>query len=233
MNAIPTDLPFTEGVAGSAPPDDKLPLRATIYFFAIAAVACVVSVPLLVRLNSSTPNWIAFFVLGACAAVAQLFVVRTPRSQAYHTTIVFLIPAAMVLPPELVALMGLVQHVPEWLKNRNAWYSQTFNICNYTLSTLAAWASFHTTVGANQLIADHDLRLALGGMAAAAVFVAVNHALLAPMLHFVYSHSIKELGIFSFESLSTDLVLAALGVGIGTFWDLNPWLMPFAVAPLL
>src|SRR5207249_12302657 len=27
--------------------------------------------------------------------------------------------------------------------------------------------------------------------------------------------------------------LAALGVGIGTFWDLNPWLMPFAIAPLL
>jgi diguanylate cyclase (GGDEF)-like protein/putative nucleotidyltransferase with HDIG domain len=53
------------------------------------------------------------------------------------------------------------------------------------------------------------------------------------MLHFFYSHSIRELGIFSFESLSTDLVLAALGVGIGTFWDLNPWLLPFAMAPLL
>ena len=70
-------------------------------------------------------------------------------------------------------------------------------------------------------------------MAAAAVFVAVNHIVLAPMLVFFYSHSIKELGIFSFESLSTDLVLAALGVGIGTFWDINPWLLPFAVAPLL
>jgi diguanylate cyclase (GGDEF)-like protein/putative nucleotidyltransferase with HDIG domain len=65
------------------------------------------------------------------------------------------------------------------------------------------------------------------------VLVAVNHILLAPMLHFFYSHSIRELGIFSFESLSTDLVLAALGVGIATFWELNPWLIPFAVAPLL
>src|SRR5436190_21926561 len=126
MNAIPSDLTLTQSVAGSAPPDDKLPLHATIYFFAIATVACIVSVPLLIRLSSETPNWIAFFVLGTCAAVAQLFVVRTPRSQAYHTTIVFLIPAAMVLPPELVALMGLVQPVPEWLKNRIAWYSQTF-----------------------------------------------------------------------------------------------------------
>ena len=233
MNAIPTDLPFTEGVAGSAPPDDKLPLRATIYFFAIAAVACVVSVPLLVRLNSSTPNWIAFFVLGACAAVAQLFVVRTPRSQAYHTTIVFLIPAAMVLPPELVALMGLVQHVPEWLKNRNAWYSQTFNICNYTLSSLAAWGAFQGVQSAHGLIPNADARFALGGVAAAASLVAVNHVLLAPMLHLARGHSIKELGIFSFESLSTDVVLATLGVGIAAFWKLNPWLIPFAVAPLL
>src|SRR5262249_57945094 len=98
---------------------------------------------------------------------------------------------------------------------------------------LAAWASFHATLGAAHLIPNSDLRLALAGLAAAAVLVAVNHVLLAPMLHFFYSHSIKELGIFSFESLSTDLVLAALGVGIGTFWDLNPWLLPFAVAPLL
>src|ERR671937_582391 len=233
MNAIPTDLPFTEGVAGSAPPDDKLPLRATIYFFAIAAVACVVSVPLLVRLNSSTPNWIAFFVLGACAAVAQLFVVRTPRSQAYHTTIVFLIPAAMVLPPELVALMGLVQHVPEWLQNRNAWYSQTFNICNYTLSSLAAWGAFQGVQSAHGLIPNADARFALGGVAAAASLVAVNHVLLAPMLHLARGHSIKELGIFSFESLSTDVVLATLGVGIAAFWKLNYCLIPFAITPLL
>ena len=75
------------------------------------------------------------------------------------------------------------------------------------------------------------IRGSLAGMAAAAVCVAVNHILLAPMLHFFYSHSFRELGIFSFESLSTDLVLAALGVGIGTFWVLNPWLLPFAVAP--
>ena len=59
------------------------------------------------------------------------FVVGTPRHQAYHTTIVFLIPAVMLLPPELVALIGVIQHVPEWLKNRNAWYSQIFNICNW------------------------------------------------------------------------------------------------------
>jgi diguanylate cyclase (GGDEF)-like protein/putative nucleotidyltransferase with HDIG domain len=39
--------------------------------------------------------------------------------------------------------------------------------------------------------------------------------------------------LFSFPSLSTDLVLAMLGVAMGAFWVGNPWLIPFAVAPLL
>ena len=44
---------------------------------------------------------------------------------------------------------------------------------------------------------------------------------------------IRESGLFSFESLSTDLVLAALGVGLAAFWRWDPWLIPFALAPLL
>ena len=37
------------------------------------------------------------------AAIAQLFMVRTPRNQSYHTTIVFLVPAALILPPQQLA----------------------------------------------------------------------------------------------------------------------------------
>ncbi|MFL5923232.1 MAG: hypothetical protein ACJ74S_04605, partial [Gaiellaceae bacterium] len=231
MSAVPSAIAHDVESPGTEAP--RLAPRAAGYFFVVAAVTLAAAVPLLSRLSPHTPGWTTFVILGTIAAVAQLFVVRTPRNQSYHTTIVFLIPAVMLLPPELVAAIGLVQHVPEWLKNRNAWYSQTFNICNWTLSLLATWSVFHVMRGASHLIPDQELRLAIAGMAAAVVLVAVNHALLAPMLHFFYSHSIGELGIFSFESLSIDLVLAALGVGIGTFWDLNPWLLPIAMAPLL
>ena len=136
----------------------------------------------------------------------------------------------MLLPPELVALMGLIQHIPEWLKNRSAWYIQIFNICNWTLAILAAYASFH---GILQLGSGSDVDYALAGFAAAAAIVIVNHALMAPMLHLARGHSIRESGLFSFPSLSTDLVLAMLGVGMAAFWAWNPWLIPFAVAPLL
>jgi len=229
LSAVPSPILQDVGT-GVVPGSPKLATRAAAYFFVVALATAVTIVPLLARLTPDTSGWATFVILGSIAAVAQLFVVRTPRNQSYHTTIVFLIPAAMLLPPELVALMGLIQHIPEWLKNRSAWYIQIFNICNWTLAILAAYASFH---GILRLGSGSDVDYALAGFAAAGAIVIVNHALMAPMLHLARGHSIRESGLFSFPSLSTDLVLAMLGVAMAAFWAWNPWLIPFAVAPLL
>jgi diguanylate cyclase (GGDEF)-like protein/putative nucleotidyltransferase with HDIG domain len=229
LSAVPSPiLQDVEASAGEGAP--KLATKAAAYFVVVALATALAVVPLLSHLSPQTPGWTTFVILGLIAAVAQLFVVRTPRNQSYHTTIVFLIPAAMLLPPELVAFMGLIQHIPEWLKNRSAWYIQIFNICNWTLSMLAAYASFH---GILSLGSGSDVDYAIAGMAAAGAIVAVNHVLMAPMLHLARGHSIRESGLFSFPSLSTDFVLAMLGVAMAAFWVGNPWLIPFAVAPLL
>ena len=45
---------------------------------------------------------------------------------------------------------------------------------------------------------------------------------MAPMLHLARGHSLRESGLFSFQSLSTDLVLAMLGVAIAAFWHRQP-----------
>jgi diguanylate cyclase (GGDEF)-like protein/putative nucleotidyltransferase with HDIG domain len=229
MSAVPSPI-LQDVETGVGPGAPKLAAKATAYFVVVALATAVAVVPLLARLKPDTHGWATFVLLGGIAAVAQLFVVRTPRNQSYHTTIVFLVPAAMLLPPELVALMGLIQHIPEWLKNRSAWYIQIFNICNWTLAILAAYASFHGILG---LGSGSDFDYALAGFAAAVAIVGVNHVLMAPMLHLARGHSIRESGLFSFPSLSTDLVLAMLGVAMGAFWVGNPWLIPFAVAPLL
>jgi diguanylate cyclase (GGDEF)-like protein/putative nucleotidyltransferase with HDIG domain len=229
VSAVPS--PIAQDVAstgGRGAP--KLAPGAALYFFLVAAVAASAAFPLVSRLKPATHGWTTFVILGLIAAIAQLFVVITPRNQSYHTTIVFLIPAAMLLPPELVVLMGVVQHIPEWLKNRSAWYIQSFNICNWTLASLAAWACFH---GVMETGSGGDVAYALAGLAAAAAMVAVNHVLMAPMLHLARGHSIRESGLFSFPSLSTDLVLAMLGVAIAAFWQGNPWLIAFAAAPLV
>jgi diguanylate cyclase (GGDEF)-like protein/putative nucleotidyltransferase with HDIG domain len=223
--------PLEHQVLGPAGPGaPKLAPRAAVYFFLVAAATAVAAGPALSDLKSSTPGWTTFVILGLIAATAQLFVVGTPRHQSYHTTIVFLIPAAMVLPPELVALMGIVQHIPEWLKTRLAWYITIFNICNWTLAMLAAWASFHAVTGA--FASGSHLSYALAGLTAAGSMVGVNHLLMAPMLRLARGLSMRESGLFSFQSLSTDFVLAMLGVATAAFWLANPWLILFALAPL-
>ena len=160
MSAVPSPI-LQDVETGVGPGSPKLATKAAAYFFVVALATAVTVVPLLARLTPDTPGWTTFVILGSIAAVAQLFVVRTPRNQSYHTTIVFLIPAAMLLPPELVALMGLIQHIPEWLKNRSAWYIQIFNICNWTLAILAAYAAFH---GILRLGSGSDVDYALAGI---------------------------------------------------------------------
>ncbi len=229
MSAVENEI--TLGSEPDSGRTEKLPRNARIYFLCVVLATAGATLPFMGRLQD-THDWLAFFILGSCAAVAQLFVVRTPRDQAYHTAIVFLIAGAFLLPPELVALMGIVQHVPEWLKMRYRWYLQTFNICNYVLGSMAVWFLARTILGWDT-IPNESLRLAIAGLVGCVVFVAINHTVLALMLHFARRHTLRETGLFELEHLSTDLVLAALGVATFAFWETNPWLIPFAIAPLV
>jgi diguanylate cyclase (GGDEF)-like protein len=80
---------------------------------------------------------------------------------------------------------------------------------------------------------DRELRLAVVGLGGAVSFVAVNHALLVPMLAMARNYSARESGLFSFDSLSVDLVLAFLGAGLAVFWLLDAWALPLVLSPLL
>src|SRR3954468_1405215 len=214
-----------------AGPDPGMPPRARVYFFLVAVASAAAALPFLGRLQD-THDWAAFVIFGAAAAIARLFVVRTPGDQAYHTDIVFLIPAALILPPELLALVAIVLMVPEWLKMRYRWYLQTFNIFNYLLSSMAVWLIGRELILDQGYISNEAVRISVAGVASCIVFVAVNHTLLALMLRLARGFSLRETGLFDAEFLSTDLVLAALGVAVYAFWQQNLWLVPFALTPL-
>jgi diguanylate cyclase (GGDEF)-like protein/putative nucleotidyltransferase with HDIG domain len=229
VSAAPTDISLVAESDSGRP--ETLPRNARIYFALVAITAAAVTVPFLGRLQT-THQWPAFLILASAAAIARLFVVRTPADQAYHTDIVFLIPAALILPPELLVLVAVVQMLPEWLKMRYRWYLQTFNIFDYLLSAMAAWFVGRVLLLEHLGIASGALRLSLAGLAACLVFVAVNHTLLAVMLRLARGFSLRATGLFDGEYLATDLVLAALGVAVYAFWKSNPWLVPFALTPL-
>jgi diguanylate cyclase (GGDEF)-like protein/putative nucleotidyltransferase with HDIG domain len=229
VTAVSDELTITPAQVGTP----GLPRRAAIFLILVAAATAAAAAPPIADLSSRTHGWLEFLVLATAAAVAQLFVARTPRNAArYYTTIVFLIAGVLLLPAGLVALMGVVQHVPEWLKMRYPWYIQTFNILNYTLNCLAAWWAASLVLGPEHAMTSSG-DWAIAGALAAVVFVATNHLLLALMMHFAERTSLRRSELFSTESLSTDLILAALGVAFAALWLTNQWLILAAVAPLV
>jgi diguanylate cyclase (GGDEF)-like protein/putative nucleotidyltransferase with HDIG domain len=239
MSAVPTafglgDPPRSEGGG------EHLPKAAFAFYLLVAAAALAAAGPFVARISHERTGWFAFAFFAAGAALAQLFVVVTPRrgrnsegTLSYHTTGVFLLPAALLLAPQLAVLVPIVQHVPEWLKKRQPWYIGTFNIFNYTLTILAALGIDRWVLARDGLIPNADLRTATAGLVACIAYVLVNHSLLAAMFRLGRGISIHESGLFTGESISAELVLAALGVGVATFWHSNPWLIPLALAPLV
>jgi hypothetical protein len=208
-----------------------MPAKATRYLFAVAAGTTAAIVASLAGFGADGHDLRTFAILTACAAMAQVFLFETGRNHGFATAIMFLTAAALLLPPELVALMGIGQHLPELVARRYPWYIETFNISNYTLSALAASSAAHLA-GDPSAGAGHAT-WAAAGLAACVTLVAVNHVLLAGMLRLARGHSFNASGLFSTESLSIDLVLALLGVALASFSHSNPYLMLAALAPLV
>jgi len=87
-------------------------------YFALAIVTLAAAGKFYLNAPSIKHDWMTFVVLAAAATVAQVFPVKSPRNLMYHTSVVFLVAAALLLPPELIVLIPLVQTIPEWLKER-------------------------------------------------------------------------------------------------------------------
>jgi hypothetical protein len=208
----------------------RLPSKAYAYFSVVTLAATGAAVRAFLGFGHSTGHWGTFAGLAAGAALAQLLLVEIDHNHGFAVALVFLVAAALLLPPELVALMGLAQHAPDLLRRRYPGYIQTFNVANYTLNALAAWAIARLL---SEHVLSHDrLGWAVAGLAAATTFVALNHLLLATMLRLARGHSFHASRLFAPESVTIDLVLATLGVAIAAFVHSNPTLVLTAVAPL-
>ena len=208
------------------------PLASTVHLAVTGAAAAVTGLALATAETPGAHTLIVFAVLAAGAAVSQLLIVRTGRNQGVHTATAFVVAGAILLPPPLVVALVAIQHGPEWAKERYPWVIQTFNVANYTLGACGAWLAAHTIAADLRTAAAPDARTAVAGAAAAVVFVAINHVLLALMLRLARGLSLSDSALFTAESLGIDLSLAAFGVALAALWTSNPWLLPALLAPL-
>jgi diguanylate cyclase (GGDEF)-like protein len=210
-------------------PAAALPESARTFLYGVIAAA-VVAAAATAAASEAHVRWEVFLAILAGGALAQVFATHTPGNQVFHTGLAFSVAAALLLPPELVVVVCVLQHVPEWLRQRYPWFIQSFNIANVVLSGLATWsvrAALGTDgmhVGASALTSD-----VLVASAAAATFVLVNHALLARMLRLARGHDLSVSGLFTVDALIQDGVVAAVGVGVA-FALLHSWALAVVVA---
>jgi two-component system, cell cycle sensor histidine kinase and response regulator CckA len=201
-----------------------------VFLVATVAAAAAAFLFSLTGFAPDAEDWLIFVALGVAAAIAQRLIIPVGRHHGFPMAVVFLVAAALLLPPELVALMGIAQHLPDLAGRRLPPYITAFNVANHTLSVLAAWgaARLVETTGLGS-----DLRWAAAGVAAALVLVVADHSALAVMLRLARGQSLRSSGLLAPGALLADLALASLGVVLARFYLSNPYLIPLAVAPLL
>jgi putative nucleotidyltransferase with HDIG domain len=200
--------------------------REAWLYWALIVTPLVVSIPVAAA-HIAPGYWLRFFVLTGLASAAQLASFQLNRRRVFHPAILFVVAGALLLPPELMVLLVVVHCIPDWLKQRYPWYIQTFNIANYAIAGFAAWGVARV-LGFGQF----GWREAVSGLAAAMAFVVVNRVLLIPMLQLARGLTLGETGLLKVEDVSLELVLAITAVTLAALWDMRPWLVPFALAPI-
>ena len=202
-----------------------LNLAAWFYWSAVVVPAAV-GIPLAVAYAHAT-DWSRFAALALLASVSQLLSFHLNRRRVFHPAILFVVAGALLLPPELMILLVVVHCLPDWLKQRYPWYIQAFNISNYLVAGLAAWATaqaagFPGTTG----------REAAVGALAAVVFVVTNRVLLMPMLYLGRGLTPRQTGLLDAEDVTIEFVLALMAVPLADFWTRNVALAALSLAPL-
>src|SRR5919204_668498 len=227
MSTIETAAALPAGASARGP---GLPRHARRFYACVMGVALAVAgVAVAAPAHVTNDRWTEFAFLLAGAAGAHYFVVHTSKNQVFHVGLAFAVAGALVLPPRLVVLMCVVQHLSDWAKERYAWYIQVFNIGNYVL---AAMAAHEVTRLAGTGVTTRQWGALVAGVGACVAFVAVNHVLLARMLWLARGRSLDESGLFAFESLLSDLVLALFGLTLVILWHVDPWALPIVFPPL-
>jgi len=209
----------------------SVPVVAQAYVAVVAVAAGAVSLPVLSNLRLDLHELLLFAALCLGAAFGSIVIVSTERNHGFNTALVIIAAAVMLLPLPLIALMGLAQYWPDLVRRRYPWYTQLFNLANWTLNALAAWGAWQLVM---QLLPGRpEVGHAVGAAAACLVLVGTNHLLLAGALRLARARSLRETGLFSWQSLGTELMLASLGVTIAGVWTWNPYMLPLTIAPFV
>jgi len=212
-------------------------LRAWTYLWAVLLTGALLTGMTLVGAHPSAQEWWTFAILTTSATIAQQFEAKLGR-QSYYPSIVFQFAGVLLLPAPLFILLVVIPHLIEWAKKRwtnsaylRDWYIQPFNIAVHSIAGVLTQGILIGANGSRALPLNYSgmFSLILAGLG----YIILNHLLIGQVLVLARNISWRDSQIMSLENVLTELILFSLGYTVAIFWQLNPFLILPATAPLL
>jgi diguanylate cyclase (GGDEF)-like protein len=173
--------------------------------------------------HATLSQWLQFWLLASLAA-ATVFAGGRLRETAPDAATVFLVAASIALPVGFAPFVAIPACIVAALWRRSTPFLFLHQAFTTALATVAAAEIAHAT---------HDTPTATRAAllaAAALAFCATARGLDAAFARLARSLRLRAPAT---DGLVGDLVLASLGVVLGSLWSGDPWLIPLALAPLV
>jgi diguanylate cyclase (GGDEF)-like protein len=201
---------------------------ARIYYWGVVATAAAATaVALLLEDNAALP-WLAFAAITLGLGATHLKPVPGRYSIAVRTTELFFAAGAILLPAHLAAAAAILGGATGWITRWRGRVKEVFNVSEYALIALAGWAAFHAAL---HVPLPDGPRFAVAATALVVVLPAVNHLLLGLMLSFAEGIRVRD--VLARDDHVTAFGTGAIGVAGAVLWHTSPWVVPFAVVPVL
>jgi len=192
-------------------------------------------VALLLGVDGQLPAWSSVLLLGALFAFAENASVELPNRSGLSASLMLALAAIVVfhsespyLGPLLVGAFGCL-YIPHL--QRREWAKIAFNLANFALSTLAAALVFTLLPFGQQ---DSTALEVLAAVPTALTYSTTNTVLLAAAVRILTARPIRVIAREMWLGDLQILPFAVLGVVLGQMYlDLDAWLVPLFVAPIL
>jgi diguanylate cyclase (GGDEF)-like protein len=177
---------------------------------------------------------LTYFLLlaGVCIAAALTQILKVEGSTAktsYNLGLVVFGFTLVVLGPSSAMIVVVFACLVDWAWHRYLWFIQIFNIATLIVGLSAGGIVYRTILDGHSTL---SIRGAAGAVAAAAVFVLLNHLMVGLAIVFSRQESFSDSGVLGRLPLLMDATLFATGAAAGMLWLVNPWASSLLLIPL-
>lgn len=214
-----------------------MPNHAKAFVTGVISLGIVLVALVLMEPAPEALPWITLAVLTVCTTLANFRKALGPNQQAWNINLTFIFAGVFLLPPQLFAWQIIISYTLEAIVNQlresphgRSRYAQPFNAAVHLIAGLVTQRVYLELVATSS---SDAVVWVLAAMAAAAIYLLLDHYLVGQAIVLIREISWRDLEIFDSESLLLDATQLAIGYLIAILWQIDPLLTLPALVPLL